>query len=224
MADFAEPAEGVDPERAAAALVAELPGWWVATDVAFGQRLLAAGARLRRHSHVLSRDLVRDPVPDGWLEPPLPAGHRFAPADRPAIDLAPACEAAYPPGHPDFGQIPDPHHHEVELEELLSGRLVGPLLRCSTLVVRADGSVAGAILVNASPGDPPLAGPWISQVFRHPDAAGIGGPLLRRALALAARDGLPALSLAVTHANPARAVYDRLGFREAIEAYSVAFP
>ncbi len=220
-ADLFAPADGVAPERAAAAIVAQMRGWRVASDAAFGRLMVAAGAQLRRHSHVLSRDLVRDPTPDAWLEPPVPAGFRLTAVDRPAIDLAPACAAAYPPGHPDFHDIPDPTRPEVELEELISGRLLGPLLRCSGLVVRDDGSVAGAILVNAQPGDPPFSGPWVSQVFRDPAAAGTGGPLLRRALAIATRDGLPAISLAVTHTNPARGVYAALGFTEALEAYSV---
>jgi hypothetical protein len=222
MADFFTPADGVAPEQAAAAAMAQLRGWRVASDPAFGRLLVAAGARLRRHAHVLSRDLVRDPAPPDWLEPPLPPGYRLAAADRSGSDLAPACRAAYPPEHSDYGDIPDPGRPEIELDDLIAGRIVGPLLRCSSLVVRDDGTVAGAILVNAKPGEPPLAGPWVAQVFRHPDAAGTGGPLLRRALALATRDGLPALSLAVTHTNPARAVYGALGFTEAFEAFLVA--
>ena len=221
MADFFTPAGGVAPERAAAAIVDQMQGWRVAADVPFGRLMIAAGARLRRHSHVLSRDLVRDPALDGWLEPRAPAGYRLTPVDRPAIELAEACAAAYPPDHPDFGDIPDPDRPEIELGEIVSGRLLGPLLRCSGLVVRDDGTVAGGILVNAQPGEPPFSGPWVTQIFRHPDAPGTGGPLLRRALAVATRDGLPALSLAVTHANPARAVYAALGFTEAMEAYSV---
>jgi hypothetical protein len=221
MADFFAPVDGVEPERAAAAVVAQMTGWRVAAEVPFGGHLIAAGARLRRHSHVLSRDLVRDPAADGWLGPPMPAGFRLTPVDRPAIELADACAAAYPPDHPDFGDIPDPQRPEIELEEIISGRLLGPLLRCSGLVIRDDGTVAGAALINARPGDPPFSGPWVTQIFRHPDAPGTGGPLLRRVLAIATRDGLPAVSLAVTHDNPARDVYAALGFAEAIEAYSV---
>jgi hypothetical protein len=221
MADFFRPAAGVEPDRAAAAVVAQMRGWCVASDVPFGHRLLAAGARLRRHAHVMSRDLVRDPAPDDWLEARPPAGYRLTPVDRPAIDLAPACLAAYPRDHPDFASIPEPDRPERELDELMSGRLIGPLLRCSGLVVRDDGSVAGAVLVNAQPGEPPFSGPWMSQVFRHPDATGTGGPLLRRTLAIATRDGLPGMSLAVTHTNPARTRYAALGFAEVQEALSV---
>jgi hypothetical protein len=221
MCDLFTPSGGVEPERAAAAIVAQMGGWRVASDAAFGRLMVAAGAKLRRHSHVMSRDLIRDPAPDGWLEPPMPAGYRLTPVDRPAIELAPACSAAYPRDHPDFGDIPDPKRPEIELGQIISGELLGPLLRCSGLVVRDDGTVAGAILVNAQPGDPPFSGPWVTQIFRDPAAGGTGGPLLRRALAMATRDGLPAVSLAVTHGNPAREVYAALGFTEALEAFSV---
>lgn len=64
------------------------------------------------------------------------------------------------------------------------------------------GAVVGAALVNRTDGEPPYGGPWIAQVFREPGARGVGGALLRRALAIATRDGLPALGLAVTHGNP----------------------
>jgi hypothetical protein len=219
-ADFFTPADGVAPATAAAEAIAQLGGWRIAADPALAQRLVAAGGRPGRHAHVLSRDLVRDPAPDGWLEPRTPPGYRLTAADRPASDLAAACVAAYPPGHPDFADIPD-GRPDRELDDLMAGRLIGPLLRCSGLIVRDDGSVAGAIIVTAGEGEPPLGGPWIGQVFRHPDAPGTGGPLLRRALAVATRDGLPALSLAVTHTNPARAVYATFGFSEALESVSV---
>ena len=221
LADLLEPAEGVPRERVVAAVLRDLPGWRVAGDAALGRLLVAAGAAPRRHAHVMSRDLIRDPAPPDWLDARPPAGVRLTPADRPAADLVAACDAAYPADHPDFADLPEPVAHEAELEGLLSGREMGPLLRCSGLAVGEAGEVLGAILVNGSPGAPPLGGPWISQVFRRPDAPGLGGPLIRRALALATRDGLPAVGLAVTHANPARAVYAALGFAERHEAFNV---
>jgi hypothetical protein len=181
------------PEQALPIVLAVLAGWRVSADEPFALMLVAAGGRPKRHGHTLSRDLARDPAPPDWLEPPVPAGMRLTPVDRPALDLAPACLAAYPREHPDFDHIPTPETPEVELEEIISGRMMGPLLPCSGLAVGEDGAVLGAVLVNATDGEPPTGGPWISQFFRHPDARGIGAPLLRRALALATRDGLPAL-------------------------------
>lgn len=96
------------------------------------------------------------------------------------------------------------------------------LLRCSSLAVGEDGTVRGAVLINGTPGEPPTGRPWISQLFRHPDARGTGGPLLRRALALATRDGLPALGLAVTHGNLARGLYEAHGFAATLESLTVA--
>jgi len=221
LADLFEPADGVDRARVVAVVMSELKGWRVAGDEPFGRLLVAAGGAPRRHVHVMSRDLVRDPAPTAWLEPARPDGVRLTAVDRPAIDLAPACLAAYPPDHPDYPEIPEPDHPEQELEELMSGRLLGPLLRCSSLAVGEDGTVLGAVLVNGQPGDPPLDGPWISQAFRHREAPGVGGPLLRRALAIATRDRLPAVGLAVTHANSARHLYASLGFADRLEALNV---
>jgi hypothetical protein len=214
----------VPPREAVATVLAELNGWRVAVEEPFGRLLVAAGGRPHRHGHSLSRDLARDPAPPEWLTPAVPPGLRLTPVDRPATDLAPACKAAYPADHPDYGHIPSPDNPEIELEELISGRLMGPLLDCSGLATRADGSVAGAILVNDSPGEPPTGGPWISQLFRHPDTPGIGAPLLRRALALATRDGLPAVGLAVTEGNPARRLYEAHGFAAILNTLTVELP
>jgi GNAT superfamily N-acetyltransferase len=146
---------------------------------------------------------------------------RLTPVDRPAIDLAAACLAAYPADHPDHAGMPPQEPPEHELEEIMSGRMMGALLRSSGLAVGEDGAVLGAVLVNGTPGGPPFGGPWIAQVFRHPDAPGTGGALLRRALGIATRDGLPALSLAVTHTNPAIGVYTALGFVDVLEVLNV---
>ena len=211
----------VAPREALATVLADLAGWRVAAAEPFGRLLVEQGGRPHRHGHVLSRDLVRNPAPPDWLEPPAPDGLRLTPVDRPALDLAPARFAAYPRDHPDYGHIPSPDRPEIELEEIISGRLMGPLLGCSGLAVRADGSVAGAILVNATNGDPPIGGPWISQLFRHPDAPGTGGPLLRRALAIGTRDGLPAVGLAVTEGNSAHALYEAHGFAPVLSSLTV---
>lgn len=204
----------VPPEDACPTVRQGLAGWRIAVDEPFGRLLVAAGGRPKRHARTLARDLVRDPAPPDWLEPRTPPGLRLTPVDRPGRDLAPACITAYPRNHPDFESIPSPDHPEIELDQIISGRMMGPLLRCSGLVVRDDGTVAGAILVNGSQGEPPTGGPWISQFFRHPAARGAGEPLLRRALALATRDGLPALGLAVTDGNPAQRLYAAHGFAE----------
>jgi hypothetical protein len=222
VADRFELVDHASPEPAVAAVMAELRGWRVVGVAGLGRLLVAAGAEPRRHVHLMSRDLARDPAPTGWLEPPLPRGVRLTPVDRSAAELTPAYRAAFPPGHPDHDEVGE--EAQDELEGLLSGRILGPLLRCSVLAVGERGDVLGVSLVNGQPGDPPLAGPWISNVFRRPEAAGVGGALLKRCLALATRDRLPALGLAVTHANPARARYEAYGFVDALELLNVAVP
>jgi hypothetical protein len=223
-AERVAPADGVSAARAVAAVMAELRGWRAAAEEPFGRLLVEAGARPLRRAHVMSRDLVRDPAPRDWLEPALPDGVRLAPVDRPATELLPALIAAFPRDHPDYGDIRDHGSPGEELEDLMSGRRLGPLLRCSSLAVGESGDVVGAILVNGSPGDPPLEGPWIANVFRRPDARGVGGALLKRALGAATRDALPAVGLAVTHANPARRFYAEYDFVDVLDSLSVEIP
>jgi GNAT superfamily N-acetyltransferase len=222
LASLLAPVEHVGEERAVAAAMTELRGWSIAVGEPFGRRLLSAGARPLRHSHAMSRDLTRDPAPGGWLEPELPAGIRLTAVNRPASDLVPAYRAAFPPGHPDHRGVD--HDAETEIGDLLTGRLMGPLLGCSALALGEDNRVTGAILVNGRPGEPPLDGPWISNIFRDPSARGVGGALLKRALGLATRDRLPAVGLAVTHTNPALARYSEYGFVEVSNVLTVGVP
>ena len=223
FADLLELADGLTPAAAVPLLQRELAGWNVAAEAPVGNALIAAGGTPRRHAHVMSRDLVRDPAPGAWLETRAPDGYQLTPVDRPPADLGDAVRAAYPADHPDFANVADRENLETELGTLMDGSQMGPLLRCSGLAVRDDGSVAGAVLVNGSGGEPPFGGPWISQIFRHPGDRGLGEPLLRRAVAIATRDGLPAIGLAVTHGNAnAMALYARNGFADLLESVGVA--
>jgi GNAT superfamily N-acetyltransferase len=200
------------PAAAARVIRAELAGWRIAGTAEPGLALIAAGGTARRHAHVYTHDLhTLPPVPDGFL---------LAPLDRPAEELAPVLEAAFPPGHPDFtaGEREDPLQ---QLRALLSGERFGPLLPCSGVALGADDRVTAAIVVNQSPGDAPLGGPWVALVFRAPGHPGTGRALLARALRLAARDRLPALGLAVSEGNPAVRVYEALGFRRILSSMSV---
>ena len=61
-------------------------------------------------------------------------------------------------------------------------------------------------------------------MFRGPGGRGAGRALLKRALGLATRDGLPALGLAVTEGNPARRLYEELGFRPLLTSFTVRMP
>jgi ribosomal protein S18 acetylase RimI-like enzyme len=202
-ADLFEREPGVSAEHAAAAVLADLRGMRIAGDGALGLELVAAGGEPLRHAHLMSHDLSERPaLPD-------PAGYRLTDVDRPAADLMDAFIAAYPPGHPDHRA--ETHERALAaIDDYVTGREFGPLRRGSGLAVAPDGAVVGAILIGTLPGDPPLNGPWIIEVFRHPAHPGVGRALIERALAIA---DAPALGLMVTEGNPARALYERLGFR-----------
>jgi GNAT superfamily N-acetyltransferase len=198
-ADLFRREPGVSAARAARAVLADLRGMRIAGDEALGRELIAAGGKATRHGHLMSHDLAERPA---WHEP---EGYRLTEVDRPAADLIGAYLAAFPPGHVDHRPDPQP-----DLEKDLAGVEFGPLLRGSGLAVTVDGAVVGAILLGTLPGEPPFNGPWIIELFRHPGHRGIGRALLERALALI--DG-PALGLMVTEGNPARSLYEQLGFR-----------
>src|SRR5690606_41799049 len=97
---------------------------------------------------------------------------------------------------------------------LLGGAALGPVMELSALVIddeRPEGDrVAAGLILNDRSDDVP----WIGDVFRRPEPryAGLGGLLLRRMLAGASAAGLPEIGLAVTAENPAKLLYDRLGF------------
>ena len=223
-ADLFELADGVTPEEAVPAVLADLPGALVSGDEALGRALLAAGAIARRHAHVYSRDL-RD-RPPAWEPARAPPGVRVTALDRPAADLVDAWHAAFPADHPDHLGGPPPADVEQELADQIAGRVLGPMLPCSGLAVAGDGRVVAAVIVTDRPGVPPFGGPWVCDLFRHPAPgwAGLGRLLLERALSLAAALGLPALSLAVTDGNPARRLYESLAFRHVSTSLNVLVP
>jgi GNAT superfamily N-acetyltransferase len=203
-ADLFEREPGVSAERAARAALAQLRGWRIAADEPLGRELIAAGGKPLRHAHLMSHDLAERP---DWREPD---GYRLTDVDRPAADLVGAYLAAFGPGHVDHRPEETPERAAAVMESYVSGREFGPLLRGSGIAVAGDGTVAGAILLGTLPGDPPLNGPWLIEVFRHPAHRGVGRALVERALALA---DVPVLGLMVTEGNPARGLYEDLGFR-----------
>lgn len=206
----------VSVERALGPILRELRGWRVAADPELGHELVLAGARHVRYLHVLSRDLVVAPAAG---TPAAPPGLQLRALDRPAADLVPAFRSAFAEGHVD-GRRDSPLE---ELEGVLSGATLGPVLSCSGLAVDADANVRAAVIVNDSPLGPPLRGPWIAECFRDraPAYAGAGRALLERTLALATSAGLETIGLTVTHGNRARQLYESLGFREVRSIYSV---
>lgn len=217
------------------AVLDQLSGWWLTSpDEALNGALLAAGAVVVRHAHVYTFPLVGAPDGPPVPSPPAPpAGLRIGPIDRSTAQLVPLVLAAYPPGHVDY-QGPDPAVEEAELDLLLRGELVGPFLAGASAQITVgdrddgsgDGEVVAAVIVNRADGDGPLGGPWVSQVLRLPGErwAGLGALTLHHALAALAADGETSLGLAVTDGNPARRVYERLGFRHLSSHRKLAIP
>ena len=83
----------------------------------------------------------------------------------------------------------------------------------------------GAILLSEMPPSPTYpGGPWVTEIFVDPDATGrgIGGALLARAVT-PSRPG-PDVGLAVTVGNPARRLYESLGFATLQDVRHVVLP
>jgi len=207
IADLLEPAQGVTVQELRDACLRELRGWIVVAPVELGHALLDAGAKKRRHARLMTHDLQAVPTE---VDP------RVVPLAAAPEELERVYRSAYRPDHPDFEMSKD----SGAIGELLRGELVGPLLGASRMAV-SDGAVVGAAILNDFPGEPPAAGPWLSELFRDPRVPGIGRELLRGALAAVAADGLPALGLAVTVGNPAVGLYEDEGFRTLREDISV---
>ncbi|MFH7341140.1 GNAT family N-acetyltransferase [Streptomyces sp. KHY 26] len=186
-----------------------------------GEQLIQHGASIMRHAHSMQRDLISDPPPPEWSNISLPDGVHFAPCTRQAHHLFPAWRAAFSPEHPDHYHGSDEQALEAQLTPLLTGQTLGPVMPCSTLAVdEADHVTAGVIVTNRD------GLPWIATVFRQPGPcyAGLGAALLRRTLADGAACGLTEIALVVSDANPARHLYEKLGFQLTSTSLTVLVP
>jgi GNAT superfamily N-acetyltransferase len=224
-ADVAWRPPDVPPDLAAEAALTALGGYAFSTiDAALVEALAARGGTELRHAHTMTHSL--DAVP----EVAIPVNAEISRLTRDALEadadgLAAVTVAAYPPEHPDHEHV-DPAASARELRAFAAGEILGPFLDVST-IARVDGEVAGACIVVDREGEPPDGGPWIVDVFRDPsrDVKGLGAALIAAALHACRQAGLPGLGLAVTHANTqAYGVYRRLGFTDAVEAWTLALP
>ena len=206
-----------DLDDVVAAVLEELAGWlFITKDDALTDALLAAGCGMNRQGALYSRDLVADPPDPSWRTERI-GFFESEPLDVPAASLVALSLAAYPPGHPD-AETQDPAKVEKDIDGLLTGSDVGPLMDVSTIVrdkERDSNPVVALALINRMTGASPTGGPWVSEICRDTDPryAGLGASLLRRVMVQLANDGESSLSLVVTEGNPARQVYERMGFR-----------
>lgn len=216
-------APGADPNVVATALLAELPGHRAETeDDALVTALVARGGRVQRRAHDYVRDLTVG-IPDDWAEPALPAGWRLAPASD-AAGLAGPHAAAYPVGHPDHNPDLD---HARELDGMITGKILGPLVPEASWQAERVGVPRGAaVVVNRPAFGEMSARLWLIELFLHPDdtGLGIGTALLRRSLAGAAAAGHQLMGLVVSDGNPARELYEKVGFTLVMSGTSVDLP
>ncbi|WP_328298380.1 GNAT family N-acetyltransferase [Streptomyces sp. NBC_00435] len=208
-ADDLRLADGASPGAAAERVVVDLAGWGVTARAPLGAALVERGARAERRFDTYTHALRASPRPPE----PVRLPENLAPLPAATVDpstLRAAYGAAYPADHPDHGMsTPE------DLDALMDGTLMGPLLPTSTVLVDTGrGTGVAAVLAHDCPGTPPMEGPWISEVFRDPAPAyrGAGSLLLRHVLWLSAEAGTPALGLSVTAGNHAARLYEGAGF------------
>lgn len=224
----------VHARRFAGVVAADLAGMRVATsDREVADALIDAGGHLVRRASVM----VADPTEPAAPVNALPRPYEIVPFDslphvpeELAAQLADTRLHAYPASHPDH--VPAEATHDAvrsELRGLLDGSALGPVHRELSAIVRKLGSdqPVGAIIVTMAAADAIWAGgPWIADLFIHPDHSGnrLGRHLLEHALTGCAHLGLPRIGLAVTHTNPAVRLYRTLGFTDVVSSWAIHLP
>jgi GNAT superfamily N-acetyltransferase len=184
-----------------------LAGDVVATDdLDVSAAMADAGMPLVRHAHVMSAD------PAVVASYDVRADLRLAPLAEASLEqLADLRISAFPPGHPDHAQ--DTREARVaaysrELEDPES-----PVHEASRSAWLGDELVGTCLVVDARhfPGH---VGPWVQSVARRPgeETRGVGAALLVSSAHGIAEEGGTYVGLAVTDSNPARMLYERMGW------------
>jgi GNAT superfamily N-acetyltransferase len=212
--------DGRSPVAAVDAVTAQVaPGSAVVIDgAAVRDLLLARGGVQVRHVLTMKRDVV--PVPPA---PEVPGLVLRGWRDGDAELLAPALLGAYD------AQPPDPATPDLAVAATSIRGMAedpgNPRLRATT-VAELEGRPLGAALVLRSEHVTGWKGPWVMNVFRSPEPPlpGVGQAMLVRALDVLREDGETHVGLAVTATNPARRVYERLGFSYDFEGWIVVLP
>lgn len=195
-------------------ILTDLAGWnLTTTDEALATALVERGAILTRHFSLMSIDVGLADLFEGNART-LDAFdvRQLTPQTAIPTGVVDLFRAAYPTGHPDV-EIGSDDDIIRDVERAMSGVRLGPLMEASALVF--DGArLVALVLVNRVPGDPPIGGPWVTDICRDPAPhyAGLGQALLIRALNACATAGDQIVSLAVTEGNDARRLYESLGF------------
>ncbi|MGB9377365.1 MAG: GNAT family N-acetyltransferase [Mycobacteriales bacterium] len=212
--------EGMRAAQGVAAVLSALdPGSALfVDDEAVRDGLVARGARQVRHLLTM-RHHLREVRP----APAVPRLSIRAWQEDDAARLAPVLVAAYGPDHPD----PVGGDLDAITESLRQGANADdPLMAMATQVAVVGGRPVGAAIVLLSTHVARFRGPWLMNLFRTPDPAlpGVGVAMLTRAMEMLRDDGQSLLGLAVTSTNPARKVYERLGFEYDPEGWILELP
>lgn len=194
----------------------------VLDDVAEVRARLGDGGRVERHFVRMDLDLTRPLV-----SAPVPRGFAIAPAtpDRVGSYARVVC-AAYRAGHPDHQpEDDDPVAAAEVIASCMAGTDSGPWIASASLhATGPDGGLAALVMVTESSSGGDALRPWISELAVDPWWAGRGvGPALVMASAerLVER-GDTVVGLAVTVGNPARLLYERLGFALVHEVWRIS--
>ena len=223
-ADFAQPKSHLSTSEAAQQVIDLRPAELIATpNEEFANALLNRGCVLQRHAFAMTLNLVAN-----QSEHKNSPQHAYATQfieNFSAHELFNSWHAAYPPGHPDFLPGTKGKLISENIQPLLDRSLLGANHRSSQAVLN-DNSVIAGIMVSLREGEAPYGGPWVSEIWCDPahQHRGIGRYLLAEAITQLTEDGFTSLGLAVSHANPARKLYESLGFTETSESWTVALP
>jgi len=222
-ADFAQPKSHLSPDQAAQLTIELRPAALISTPNAeFATALLDKHCTLKRHAYAMSLHLTSHaPQPSRH---PIPQQTQFI-EHCTADDLFDSWYAAYPPGHPDYLQGTRAELTAENLQPLLDRSLLGANHRSSRAVFQAD-EVIAAIMISLREGEAPYGGPWLSEIWCDPrfQHQGIARSLLKTAISELNEDEFTSLGLAVSHGNPAKRLYESLGFTEVSESWTIALP
>lgn len=162
----------------------------------------------------MAKDLSGDGASRASHSPPYLRMRVLRPGD--ATDLAAAAALATPPGHVDHAtwlSIDRPAYWSA----LLAGDgPCGPVVDAASRVLVDDsGTVAGCAVVTLMPASAWWpGGPWLPEVFVVPahQRGGLGDVLVSHAIRVCSTEDHARIGLTVTDGNPARRLYERLGF------------
>lgn len=223
-ADFAQPKSHLSADQAALLTTQVRPAELISTPHGeFATALLSHGCTLKRHAYAMSLDLTTTPQ-QVEAHQPLDLSTVFI-ENLSAEELFDSWYAAYPSTHPDFLAGSRDRLIVENLQPLLDRSLLGANHRSSRAVLLNESVIAG-IIISLREGKAPYGGPWVSEIWCTPQHQhrGIGRSLLWMAIAELSEDGFTSLGLAVSHGNPAKKLYESLGFVEMSESWTIVLP